>query len=315
MRLDLYDGTEPGSAGLLALSHRALELREGAAPKRFDGTRLAALFLNPSLRTRMSLEAACGALGVQPMISQPGTQSWGWELRRGVPMDGADAEHVVDAVRVLAGYADVLAVRAFATLDPTIDRADPVLAAFREESSVPVVNLESARFHPLQGLADAATLVSRLGEPRGRKLVLSWAPHPKPLPTAVANQVLTTAHLLGMDVTVAYPPGFDLDPDVVAATRPTIVHDQRGAFTDADVVVAKSWSPWGQPPRSDVHHDWRIDADKLGNAGFMHCLPVRRNVVVTDAVLDASWVYETAHLRMWTAMAALEAILEGAWPA
>ncbi|MCB9679368.1 MAG: acetylornithine carbamoyltransferase [Alphaproteobacteria bacterium] len=313
MRPDLYDGTEPGRDGLYAIAHRALELRAGAAPKRFPGMRLAALFLNPSLRTRMSVEAACGALGVQPMVSQPGTQSWGWELRRGAVMDGPDPEHVIDAVRVLSGYADILAVRAFATMDPAFDRADPVLAAFREESSVPVLNLESTRFHPLQGLADAATLVSRLGDPVGRKLVLSWAPHPKPLPTAVANQVLTTASLLGMDVTVACPEGWDLDPEVVAATGPRICHDQREAFEGAAVVVAKSWSPFGKPAQSDVHHEWRIEREKLGGAGFMHCLPVRRNVVVTDEVLDASWVYETAHLRMWTAMAALERMLEGSW--
>jgi len=311
MRRELYDGTEPGGDGLLALAHRALELRAGTEPRQFRGARLAALFLNPSLRTRMSLEAACGALGIQPLISQPGSQSWAWELRRGAVMDGAAPEHVIDAVRVLSGYADVLAVRAFATLDPETDRSDPVLSAFREESSVPVLNLESARYHPLQGLADAATWVSKLGRPAGKRLVLSWAPHPKPLPTAVANQVLKTASLLGMDVTLAHPEGFDLDPEIIASTAPRICHSQQQAFEGADVVVAKSWSPFAGAPTSGVHYDWRIDSEKLAGAGFMHCLPVRRNVVVTDEALDESWAYETAHLRMWTAMAALEWLLDG----
>ena len=314
MRPDLYDGTEPGAAGLLTLAHRALELRRGAQPKRFPGRRLAAMFLNPSLGTGLSVEAACGALGVQPMLTEPGSQSWGWEIQRGAVMNGAYPEHIIDAVRVISGYADVLAVRAFATMDPVWDRADPVLAAFRAESSVPVLNLESTRFHPLQGLADAATLVDKLGDPRGKKLVLTYAPHPKALPTAVPNQVLTTAAMLGMDITVACPEGWALDPEVLAATKPTICHDQREALEGARVVVAKSWSPFGGPAQSDVHHDWRMDAEKLGTAGFMHCLPVRRNVVVTDEVLDSSWVYETAHLRMWTAMAALDCMLEGAWP-
>lgn len=315
MRPDLYDGTEPGVDGVMAIVRRALALRAGATPKRFPGKRLAALFLNPSLRTRLSLEAACGALGVQPLIAQPGSQSWALELAPGAVMDGDKPEHLVDAIRVIAGYADVLAIRAFANMDPEHDRRDPVLATARRESSVPVVNLESTRFHPLQGLADAATWVDKLGEVRGEKLVLSWAPHPRPLPTAVANQVLTTAALLGMEVTVACPEGFDLDPAVIAATNPTIVHEQRAAFADARVVVAKSWSPFGKPPVSNVHRSWKIDADTLGDAGFMHCLPVRRNVVVDDAVLDQSWVYETAHLRLYTAIAALEQILEGTWTA
>ena len=311
--LDLYDGTEPGPDGVRALAHRALELRSGAAPLRFDGKRLAAVFLAPSLRTRFSLEAAAGALGVQPLIAQPGAGSWSWAIERGAVMDGADAEHIVDAVRVLSGYADLLAIRAFAKQDPAWDRADPVLTTCREEASVPVVNLESTRFHPLQGLADAATLIDKLGDPTGKRLVLTWAPHPKPLPTAVPNQVLTTAHLLGMDVVLTHPPGFDLDPDVLAATRPRYEPDQNEAIRDADVVVAKSWSPFAGPPTAGVHPEWIVDADTLGSAGFMHCLPIRRNVVATDAVLDNSWVHETAHLRLYTAMAALEKIFGGSW--
>jgi len=289
------------------------------------------VFLNPSLRTRTSLEAACALLGVHPIVLQPGLDAWGWEFRDGVVMDGASPEHARDAIPVLASYVDLLAVRAFAGLvDADQDRADPVLKAFASLSTVPVTNLESARWHPLQGLADAATWVSRLGDPRGKRIVLTWAPHVKPLPQAVPGQVLTEAALLGMEVVVQHPVGFDLDPEVVERARGLaeasggsvdVVHerDLRGAH----VVYAKSWAGWSGYGRREAESavraassSWRLDEVPEG-AGFMHCLPVRRNVVVADAVLDGprSWVPEQAALRLWTAMAVLEAQLGGnGWP-
>lgn len=304
----LLDGTEPGRDGLLSLVQRALALRAGAAPRRFDGASLAAVYFDPSLRTRTSVEVACASMGVHPVTLQPGTDAWGWELADGAVMDGAAAEHVREAIPVLSGYADVLAVRCFA-LDAMID-------AFSALSSVPVINLESPRGHPLQGVADAATWVSRLGpELRGRRLCLTWAPHPRPLPRAVPHQVLTTAAMLGMDVVVASPPGITLDPGVVsragalaeaAGGQVSTTDDQAHALQGADVVYAKAWGGPLQLPR------WRIEA-LPGGAGFMHCLPVRRNVVVADAVLDGpgSWVLEQAGLRRWTAAAVLERMLEG----
>ncbi|MFK7927163.1 MAG: N-acetylornithine carbamoyltransferase, partial [Myxococcota bacterium] len=262
------------------------------------------------------------------------------EFGDGAVMDGLSVEHVKDAVQVLSGYADALAVRCFAGMvDPDVDRADPVLNAFVEHASVPIVNLESARWHPLQGLADAATWTARLGEDLvGQKLTLTWAPHPKPLPTAVPNQVLMTAALLGMDVTVCHPPGFDLDPQVVASAGQlasgagggvTVEHDPRAALTGARVVVAKSWGGWSGYGRRDAEAEvrgglssWGVTPEHMAltqNAGFMHCLPIRRNVVAMDAVLDGprSWVIETAHRRMHTAQALLEAMLakEALWSA
>lgn len=330
------DGTEPGPDGLLALARRALALRSGQPARRFDGKRLAAVFLNPSLRTRTSIEAACGALGVQPLIVSPGRGAWPLAFGDGVVMDGAEAEHIRDAIAVLAQYADVLAVRAFAGLvDPEEDRRDPVMTAFAEYAPVPVVNMESALWHPLQGLADAATWLSHLGpDLRGVPLTLTWAPHPKALPAAVPNQVLLTAAMLGMDVTVARPDGFELDPQVVTRAsdlagrgggRVRCTANRDGAFRGAKVVVAKSWSGWSgyadrqaEAARRAELTSWCVDVDALAtteDAGFMHCLPIRRNVVATDAAIDGtnSWIHEQAGHRMWTAMALLECLLEGSW--
>jgi len=181
-------------------------------------------------------------------------------------------------------------------------------------------------FHPLQGLADTATWLSRLGpDLRGRRLTLTWAPHPKALPQAVPHQVLLSAALAGMDVTVAHPEGFDLDPLVVerarALTDVRIVHDPLDGLDGAEVVVAKSWAGTAGYGRRDEEAavratlgDWTVTADRMArtrDAGFMHCLPVRRNVVVTDDVLDGprSWVQEEAGLRLWTALALFERLL------
>lgn len=338
--MDLVDTSELGTAGLEAVLRRSLALQAGAAPARLDGKRLVAVFLNPSLRTRTSLEAACGMLGVQPIVLQPGTDAWALEFGPGAVMDGTTVEHVKDAVQVLSGFGDALAVRAFAGLvDPEEDRADPIFSAFREHATVPVVNLESACWHPLQGLADAATWMAHLGDDlSGVPLTLTWAPHPKALPTAVPNQVLITAAMLGMDVTIAHPEGMDLDPHVLSRATDLgaargggvrITHDQREAMRGARVVVAKSWGGWSgygdraaEAERRARLGRWRVDVDDLAatdGAGFMHCLPVRRNVVVTDGVLDGdqSWVIETAHRRMWTALAVLEGLLgeETPWSA
>jgi N-acetylornithine carbamoyltransferase len=250
-------------------------------------------------------------------------------------MDGLAAEHVDDALPVLAQYADVLAVRAFAGLsDPVEDRDDPWLKAFvRHAGGKPVISLESARFHPLQGLADTATWVRRLGRDlRGRRLTLTWAPHPKALPQAVPHQVLLSAALQGMDITLAHPEGFEPDPEVtqrVAALASAqggglrVLHDPDQGVAGAEVVVAKAWSGWsGYADRADEARrraslgHWRLSAERMAKAapgaGFMHCLPVRRNVVVDDAVIDGpqSWVQEEAGFRLWTKVALLERTLQ-----
>lgn len=327
--MNILDGTELGRDGTLDLCRRALALKAGAAPGSFPGRTVAAVFLNPSLRTRTSLESAAARLGAHPIILQPGRDMWNLEMRDGVVMDGLAAEHIADAVPVLSSFADLLAVRAFAGLqDLEEDRADPALAAFVRYSRKPVVNLESALFHPLQGFADTATWLAHFGDLRGVPLTLTWAPHPKALPQAVAHQVLLSAALMGMDVTLAHPEGFDLDPTVVeraeALTRVRITHDPDDGIRGARVVVAKSWSGTsGYGRREDEARiratlsDWRVSAERMAlseDAGFMHCLPVRRNVVVTDEVIDGprSWVQEEAANRLWTTLSLFETLLGGA---
>jgi len=329
----LIDGTEPGAEGVLALCRRALALRAGAPADKRPGARIAALFCNPSLRTRTSMAAAASALGADISVIDAGTGSWKLEYDDGAVMDGDAAEHVSDAARVLSHYHDLVAVRAFANMiDPAEDRADKVIRAFARHAQVPFLSMESARWHPLQGLADTATWLDHAGgdDLRGVPITLTWAPHPKALGTAVGHQVLQSAALMGMDVTVAHPERFDLDPEVVsgasglaeaAGGSVRIEHDQDKAMRGARVVVAKSWGGWSgygrreqeALDRRNLQH-WRVDTRKMAltdGAGFMHCLPVRRNVIVTDEVIDGpdSWVHQTAALRMWTAIAALEAML------
>ncbi|MDP6946180.1 MAG: hypothetical protein QF464_18675, partial [Myxococcota bacterium] len=271
------DGTEPGRAGILELALRALALRAGSTPKRQDGARAAALFLSPSLRTRASLAAACDALGVHLTTLSPGRDAWALEMTDGAVMDGDAAEHVREAAGVLSQYADLLAVRAFAGLtDLEDDRQDPTLSAFCRHADAKVVNLESALWHPLQGLADTATWCSHLGgDLRGKRLTVTWAPHPKALPLAVTNQTLLSAAMHGMDITLAHPRGFEIDPLVYGriANRVRsrggdvrVLHDQQAAMKGAQVVVAKSWG--GLPGyddraleaqrRADLGH-WCVD--------------------------------------------------------
>ena len=326
--MNLLDGTEPGADGVRALVERALALKSGATPRSFPGSRVAGVFFDSSLRTRTSLESASALLRAHPIILQPGSDAWAWEMQRGAVMDGDKPEHIDEAVPVIASYVDVLAVRSFARLlDAAEDAADPVLNAFVERSRVPVLNLESARWHPLQGLADTATWFEHLGSDlAGKRLVLTWAPHPRALPRAVPNQVLTSAALMGMDVTLCRPEGFDLEADVVQRARGLAeaggggltVTDDREVLKRADVVVAKAWSgdlvytdrQAEAAARGALAH-WRVDPEDLGAGGFMHCLPVRRNVVVADAVLDGprSWVLDEAENRLWTAAAVLEQLL------
>lgn len=327
------DGAEFGPDGFAALARRALALRGGAPARQFPGKRIVNVFLNSSLRTRTSMEAAAQNLGMHAITLNPGADAWKMEVREGVVMDGDCPEHMKDAIPVLAQFADLLGVRAFAGLkDADEDRADPVLAAFVRYSPVPVVNLESAKWHPMQGLADAATMIHKLGDLRGQKIVMTWAPHPRTLPQAVPNQFAMTAALLGADLTIAHPEGFDLDRQTLERVtgiaearggRIRLTNDQDAAMHGARVVYAKNWSGSSFYGRREEEASirktlgsWTVTGAKMArteDAGFMHCLPVRRNVVVADEVIDSpnSWTTEEAGLRLWTAMAALERMLGG----
>lgn len=296
------------------------------------GLSIGLIFFNSSLRTRTSMELAAHQLGAHATTLVPGQGTWGFAWEDGAVMDGESAEHIREAVGVLSRYYDGLGVRVFATQeDYEQDRAEVLLNRFAEAADVPVVNMESAFHHPCQALGDAATLRTQFDAPlTGRRFVLSWAPHPKALPMAVPHSAVLMAAREGMDVTVARPDGFSLDADVMDRARSTArreggsvreTSDQAAAFDDAHVVYAKSWAGqavYSGPEREArlraANADWTItDAlmDRTDEGVFMHCLPVRRNVVVEDAVLDGPRAIhlDQAEFRIH----AQKAILEHLW--
>jgi N-acetylornithine carbamoyltransferase len=322
-----YHLGELDGAHAAELVARALELREGAAPKQFPGRALALYFLAPSLRTSASFQRAAQKLGLD-LLQLSGAGTWGLETRDGVVMDGDAAEHVREAAPVLGRYADLLAVRAFPKGGPAEEEfQDPVMRAFRDHAGVPVINMESVLWHPCQALADWTTL-EQLAVPRRARLVLTWAWHPKPLPHAVPSSTLCMAAQRGMDVVLLRPEGWDLHPVVMAEARRladaaggtlTVTDDREAALAGASVVYAKSWGSlahWGDAESESAARanlrDWCVNPDWLADgARLFHCLPVRRNVVVSDAVLDgpASAVLEQAENRLHAQTALLEDLL------
>ncbi len=310
------------------LIHRARELkREGCRGTPLAGKSVALVFLNPSLRTRTTMELAVTALGGTPVTMNVGTDSWTLEHRDGAVMNAGKTEHIKDAARVLSRLVDAIGVRAFAGLESLEDDlADPVISAFVRHSEVPILNMESALYHPMQGMADLMTIVERLGTAKDVKVALTWAPHPKALPTAVANSFLLAATRLGANVTLAAPPEYPLPDPVIrfAGYNPgklTFTTRQEDALAGAQVVCAKSWGSLAFYGRSDVetkvrgrYASWMVDQAKMArtaDAFFLHCLPVRRNVEVADAVLDGprSAVVDEAENRLHVQAAILEAIL------
>jgi N-acetylornithine carbamoyltransferase len=316
---------------LLALATR---LEQEPEPQALAGRILALLFFNPSLRTLASFQAGMARLGGSSFVISPGQGSWQLETRQGVVMSGEAAEHVREAVPVLASYADALGIRAFAGgRDLAADLADTTFRAMAAVCPVPLINLESAIDHPCQALADWKTL-DDLAVPRHGRFVLSWACHPKPLPLAVPAAALHMAALRGMEVVVARPHGYGLPEPVMARARAAAelsggsvreTVDPGEAMQGARVVYAKSWgSPeiYGDAQAEAIRRralgGWCVDEHWFDEAApdcrFMHCLPVRRNVVVTDAVLDGprSVVVQEARNRMWVQMAILHRLLVGA---
>lgn len=275
------------------------------------GRAVCLLFFNPSLRTRLSTQRAAQQLGLACMVMEVGREGWRLDFGDGdVVMDGDTAEHVREAARVVSRYCDVLALRTFPALsDRDEDYGERVLRAFVDYASVPVVSLESATRHPLQGLADLLTIREHAARPDPR-IVLTWAPHPRALPQAVANSFCAWTRAAGHRVTVACPPGLELANEVLRGHE--VTHDP-SVLAEADFVYAKNWSryrgAYGQ--RAEGHDDWTVTAEKLGGARFMHCLPVRRGVVVEGAVLDspASLCVEQAANRTWAAQAVLQSLL------
>ncbi|MDD2820281.1 MAG: N-acetylornithine carbamoyltransferase [Flavobacterium sp.] len=275
---------------------------------------LGMLFFNPSLRTRLSTQKAALNLGMNVMIMNFTNEGWTLEFGDGAIMDQGASEHIKEAATVVSQYCDIIAIRAFAGLtDKEKDNAETVLTGFLKYATVPVVNMESATGHPLQSLADAITMEEHKTTHRP-KVVLTWAPHPKALPQAVANSFVQMMQLQEADFVITHPKGYELNPEITKDS--TIEYDQNKAFENADFIYAKNWSnynDYGKITNSDPN--WTVNADKMAltnNAKFMHCLPVRRNVIVTDEVIDSenSIVIEQANNRTYSAQLVLQKILE-----
>ena len=292
-----------GPAGVEAILAEAAAWK-GIFPKHLSGRLLGMVFFNPSLRTRASFEAVMARGGGNSVVLEVGNGVWKLEDRLGAIMDGDRAEHVKEAVPVLARYVDALAVRTFATCaDDEADNVDPVMNAFRRYSTVPVISMESAREHPCQGLADLLTVKEAFGGTKKIPVTLTWAPHIKPLPKAVPNSFLLTAAAAGCDIRVAHPKGFELHPSVMAEARAlaaytggnvSVTEDQYEALQGSRAVYAKAWGPsTGSGLGAEAvkaNPTWMIKrlhmAQATADAIFLHCLPVRRNVEVADEVLD-----------------------------
>jgi N-acetylornithine carbamoyltransferase len=295
------------------------------------GKSVALVFFNPSLRTRASMQVGVYELGGNAVVLEPGGTSWTLEHRDGSVMDGDKTEHVAEFVRVLERYCAAIGVRTFAALKNwPEERTDPVLNAFAKYSHVPIINLESAMHHPCQSLADMMTIRERFGSAR-KRVVLTWAWHPKPLPMAVPNSFALASAQMGHDLVVAHPPGLSLDEELMETVAKSAqaaggsletTNDIESAFAGAEVIYAKSWGAkqfYGATDedvaaRAQYRNQWIVDERKMShtnNAIFMHCLPVRRNVIVTDGVIDspASVVIEEAANRLHVQKAIIERLI------
>jgi N-acetylornithine carbamoyltransferase len=318
--LALEDWTPDEIEELLALAAR---VKRGEVSGGLEKKVLAMVFMDPSLRTRSSFETAMFLHGGHALVLEPGKGSWALESRAGAVMDGDSVEHVVDAARVLGRYADALGVRTFPRgSDWAVARQDGIIKSFAQNCEKPVINLESARRHPCQALADAMTLREKLKRVEGKRFVLTWAWHPKALPTAVPASAALAAARLGMEIVIARPEGYELDPEDTALIRKTaqeaggefvhIIDDPDDALVGADAVYVKSWGSvklYGKPEEEAAQRaglrDWKLTASRLrstrgGKGIVMHCLPVRRNVEIDDQVLDGpnSVVVDQAENRL-----------------
>jgi N-acetylornithine carbamoyltransferase len=316
------------------LIESALRFKHGDdRSKPLTGKSIALVFFNPSLRTRASMQVGIYELGGNAVVLEPGGTSWTLEHRGGAVMDSDKTEHVAEFVRVLERYCVAIGVRTFAALkDWQEERIDPVLNAFAKYASAPIINLESAMHHPCQSLADMLTIQEKLGAGR-KRVVLTWAWHPKALPMAVPNSFALAAAQMGHDLLIAHPPGYELDEELIETSRRfatasggslEITNDIDTAFSGAQVIYAKSWGAkqfYGNTDqdiatRAPYRGKWIVDEAKMSqtdNAIFMHCLPVRRNVIVTDGVIDspASVVIDEAENRLHVQKAVMAELLRG----
>jgi len=327
MNKDFLISSDFSYAQLDSLLETAARYKTGASSSTpLAGKSVALVFFNPSLRTRASMQVGIYELGGNPVILEPGSTSWTLEHRDGVVMDGDKTEHLKEFVRVLERYVSAIGVRTFAEMkDWETERTDPILNAFERYAGVPIINLESAMHHPCQSLADMLTIREKLGAGR-KRVVLTWAWHPKPLPMAVPNSFALAAAQMGHDLVIAHPPGYDLDEELIESLGESveITNDIDSAFDGADVIYVKSWGSkqfYGNTDqdiatRAQYRSKWIVDEEKMSrtnDAIFMHCLPVRRNVIVTDGVIDspASVVIDEAENRLHVQKAILARLLGG----
>ncbi|MGH7245354.1 MAG: N-acetylornithine carbamoyltransferase [Candidatus Levyibacteriota bacterium] len=316
----------------------ALQLKHGTLKKDIKGKSLAMIFFNPSLRTRVSFIMAMQKLGG---LAIDIAGNYTFEFNEGTVMDKGTIEHVKEAAKVLSSYCDAIAIRSselITSKSESVDvsswdtlKQDIVHKKFMEFATVPVINMESNVYHPCQGLGDAMTIKEKLGNPKKKRYVLTWTYHPKALPMATPNSEILSSIDLGMDVVVAHPKGWELDPKILQTMQQrandsggtfAIENDMAKAMEGASIVCAKSWGAlkyygnWDNEKneKENLKH-WIVDEKKMAktdNALFMHCLPVRRNVEVTDGVIDGknSIVITQAENRMWAQMAILLKLLK-----
>jgi len=294
----------------------AIDLKDN--PRKFqklgENKTIVLLFFNASLRTRLSTQKAAINLGMDVVVMNFTNEGWQLEFEDGVVMNQNKSEHVKEAAKVISQYCDIVAIRAFAKLEnKENDLQDNVLNGFLKYAGVPVVNMESAIGHPLQALADAIT-IEEYKKTKRPKVVLSWAPHPKALPHAVANSFIKMMQLQDADFIITHPKGYELNPEITKNS--VIEYNQEKALENADFVYVKNWSSYknyGKVLNTDSKWMMTDDKMKLTNKGkFMHCLPVRRNVIATDEVMDSenSIVIAQANNRTYSAQIVLKKILE-----
>ncbi|MDC8103356.1 N-acetylornithine carbamoyltransferase [Chryseobacterium sp. PTM-20240506] len=296
---------------------KALYIKENphSETEKGKGKTIGLVFLNSSLRTRLSSQIAAQNLGLNILTLNAAQEAWNLEFADGAVMNGDTVEHIKDAIEVLNQYCDIIAVRCFAGMKSKEDDVnESILSQFQQHAKVPVISLESATRHPLQSLADCITISENWKEERKPKVVLTWAPHIKPIAQAVANSFTEWMQEMDVDFVITNPEGYDLDPNFTKQTK--IIHNQDEALKDADFIYVKNWSSFDEyAAMPEVKENWMLTAEKLAqtnNGKVMHCLPVRRNVELSDEVMDGenSIIYQQAKNRIFSAQAVFSEILD-----
>lgn len=310
--ISVHDVADVNALVKKALAYKAAPAKDS---KLGAGKRIGLLFLNPSLRTRLSTQIAARNLGMEVVVFNVDKEGWALEFEEGAIMSGSTAEHVKDAAPILGQYFDILCIRTFPSLkNKEDDYSELVINSFIKYAGIPIVSLESATLHPLQSLTDIITITETFKEKRKPKIVLTWAPHIKPLPQCVANSFAQWVNAWGeADFVITHPEDYELSEQFTKGA--TIEYDQDKALKDADYIYVKNWSTfadYGKIYSNDP--EWMLTEEKMqltNNARVMHCLPVRRNVELSDEILDsaASLVSQEAGNRVWAAQAVLSELL------